>query len=207
VEIICFFVYNTANMKNSKASDIATLSLLIASMIIIQFISSYIYRIWPIPVQPTLASIPVIVGACLLGWRKGAVLGFFMGLILFVQASMTAGPTNFLFTPVYPVPGTNSGSFLSIIITFVPRILIGVFAGLIYKIGKNQISAGLAGFIGAATNTVFVLGFMYLFFGKVLKMTFGQLLGMIIAGNSIVEVVVAVILVAAIVPAVEKSRH
>ncbi|WP_460016036.1 ECF transporter S component [Lactovum odontotermitis] len=194
-------------MKKSKASDIAILSLLVALIIVIQFLSSYVYQVWPIPVQPTLASIPVIVGACILGWRKGAILGFFMGLILFVQASMTAGPTNFLFTPVYPVPGTHSGSFWAIIITFVPRILIGVFAGLVYKIGKSRVTAGIAGFVGAITNTIFVLGFMYLFFGTVLKMTFGQLLGMIIAGNSIVEVIAAVILTAAIVPALEKNRH
>ena len=193
--------------KKSKASDIAILSLLVALIIVIQFLSSYVYQIWPIPVQPTLASIPVIVGACILGWRKGAILGFFMGLILFIQASMTAGPTNFLFTPVYPVPGTHAGSFWSVIITFVPRILIGLFAGLSYKFIKNRLGAGLAGFVGAFTNTLFVLSFMYLFFGSVLKMTFGQLLGLIIAGNSIVEVLAAIILTAVIVPALEKNRH
>ena len=194
-------------MRKSKASDVAIIALLVALIIIIQFLSTYIYRVWPIPVQPTLASIPVIVGACLLGAKRGAIVGFAMGLILFIQASMSTGVTNFLFTPVYPVPGTHSGSFWSIIITFVPRILIGVFAGLAYKIGKGRISAGFAGFIGAATNTVFVLGFIYLFFGHVMNLTFGKLLGMIIAGNSIVEAVAAILLTAAIVPALEKSRH
>ncbi|MDR0299452.1 MAG: ECF transporter S component [Streptococcaceae bacterium] len=191
-------------MKKSKASDIAILSILIATIIVIQALSTYIYAVWPIPIQPTFASVPVIVGACLLGWKRGAFLGFAMGLILFVQASITPGATNFLFTPAMPDPALHGPNWWSIVVTFVPRILIGLFAGLVYKVMKNRAGAGLAGLVGAATNTVFVLGFIFLFF-KGTTMT--SILALIISWNSLVEVAAAAILTSAIVPILEKSRH
>ena len=51
-----------------------------------------------------------------------------------------------------------------------------------------------------------VLSFIFLFFHDVTKQTFGALLASIITGNSIAEVIIAVILTMAIVPALSKAR-
>jgi uncharacterized membrane protein len=203
VEEIHFFLYNKF-MRKSKASDIAILSILIATIVVIQLLSTYIYAVWPIPMKPTFAAIPVIVGASVLGIKKGAFLGFAMGLILFIQASVTPDPTNYFFTPVFQDPALHSSNWWSLVVTFLPRILIGVIAGLVYKSLKNRMGAGLAGFAGAATNTIFVLGFIFLFF-KGTTMT--GILTLIISWNSLIEVGAAAILTAAIVPALEKSRR
>ncbi|MCL2676396.1 MAG: ECF transporter S component [Streptococcaceae bacterium] len=193
--------------KKSNASDIAILSIMIALMIVIQLFSQIIYALWPIPIQPVLIHVPVIIGSILLGWRKGAFLGFIMGLILLINATMVGGITSFMFTPLQQSPVTHQAYFTSLIVTFVPRILMGILPYFVYKITKNKyIGSGVAAFAGTATNTVLVLGFILLFFGELTGTTFGNLITPILLLNSSVEVLVAVILTVAIVPALEKTR-
>ena len=48
-------------------------------------------------------------------------------------------------------------------VAIVPRILIGVFPYFIYKAMKTRTGAGIAAFVGTATNTVLVLSFITLF--------------------------------------------
>lgn len=67
--------------------------------------------------------------------------------------------------------------------------------------------AGLAAFAGTATNTVLVLTSIFLFFGSTLKWSLSYLLGAIVATNSLTEVIIAVILTTAIVPALTKARN
>ena len=60
---------------------------------------------------------------------------------------------------------------MSLLIAFVPRILLGYLAGLIYeklcRKGINENVGIIAGALtGAITNTVLVLGGIYLFFGS-----------------------------------------
>ncbi|PCR98957.1 ECF transporter S component [Lactococcus fujiensis] len=194
-------------MRKSKASDIAILSILIATIVVIQVLSTIVYSVWPMPIAPTLAGIPVIIASVVLGPKRGAIVGFAMGFILFIQATITPGVTNWLFTPFIPVPGTNHGSIWAIVITFVPRILIGVFPYYVYKLSKNRLGAGLAGFVGSMTNTILVLSFIFIFFGHYLKWSFAYLITAIVTTNSLVEAVAAIILTAAIVPALMKSRN
>ncbi|MCL2113098.1 ECF transporter S component [Lactococcus protaetiae] len=193
-------------MKNSKASDVAILAIFIAIMVVVQILSQIVYSVWPLPIVPTLLHIPVIIGSIVLGSKKGAFLGLVMGIISVVNATVVTLPSSFMFSPLQPIPGTNHGSIWALVIAIVPRILIGVFPYYIYKMSKNQFGAGLAAFVGTATNTVLVLGFIFLFFRAVTKQTFGALLASIITGNSIAEVVIAVILTMAIVPALSKAR-
>jgi uncharacterized membrane protein len=92
------------------------------------------------------------------------------------------------------------------VIAIVPRILVGVFPALVYKMVQNRFGAGLAAFVGTATNTILVLSFIFLFFRDVTHQTFGALLTTIVTGNSIAEVVIAVVLSMAIVPVLVKAR-
>ncbi|RZI48721.1 ECF transporter S component [Lactococcus kimchii] len=194
-------------MKKSKASDVAILAIFIAIMVVVQLFSQFVINVWPFPVKPTLLHVPVIIGSIVLGWRKGAFLGFIMGLISFVNATIVTTPTSFLFSPFQPVLGTQHGSAWALIIAFVPRILIGIFPYFVYKGMKNHFGAGLAAFVGTATNTILVLSAIFVFFGSVLNWSVGYLLSAIVATNSLTEVIIAVVLTAAIVPALEKSRN
>ncbi len=190
-------------MRQSKASDIAILSIMIALIIIIQVVSAFIYPVLPLPVSPTLASIPVIIGSIFLGPKKGAFLGFMMGLVLFIQATITPGVLNGLFTPFIPLPGHTQGTPWALIVTFVPRILIGIFPYFVAKGIKNRFGLGLAGVVGTLTNTLFVFLFIFIFFGWSML---GAIIGITILWNSIIEAVAAAILTTTIVPALMKAR-
>ncbi len=126
------------------------------------------------PIVATLAGVPVVVTAAVLGTAAGTLMGFFAGLFsLTVWTFMPANPAMaFLFSPFYSL-GELHGNFGSLLICFVPRILIGfitgtVFSGMkkVFK-GKKELTAyAVSGALGSFANTFFVLGGIYLFFGK-----------------------------------------
>ncbi len=115
----------------------------------------------------TTIHIPVIIAGIVLGWKKGALTGFMFGLSSFLNATFrSASVTAFLFTPFKP-----GGNALSIVICFVPRILIGVAAYFVYMgvyklIKKKTPSMFIAGVAGSMTNTILVMGMAYIFFAK-----------------------------------------
>ena len=188
----------TTQTTKTKASDIATLSIFIAIMVVIHLLSKIVYTFWPFPIQPTLVHIPVIIGSIVLGWRKGAALGFVMGM----NSTIAPIPTSFLFSPFAP-----NGNIWSLFVAFAPRILVGILPFFIYQLAKNRFGAGLAGFLGSATNTVLVLSSAFLLFNDQLNMTFKALIASIIATNSIAEAIASTILTASIVPILIKFRN
>ncbi|HHV50419.1 MAG TPA: ECF transporter S component [Candidatus Avimonas sp.] len=123
------------------------------------------------PIVATLSHIPVIITAIVLSTGAGAAMGFFFGLFSFiVWTFMPPSPIAFVFTPFYSV-GEIGGNFLSLVICFVPRILIGVVAGALsqalYRVSRNRFVAySISGVAASLTNTFLVLGGMYLFFGQ-----------------------------------------
>lgn len=141
------------------------------------------------PIVATLAMVPVIITAILLGTGAGAAMGAFAGLFSFLVWTFT--PPNplvaFVFTPFYGL-GTTHGNIWSLVICFVPRILVGVVTGACFKLltrrhWKNALVYGLSGALGSLANTFGVLGGIYVFFGHsyatVLGKGFEVLLGLI----------------------------
>lgn len=145
------------------------------------------------PIVMTLAAIPVIITAIILGTGWGALMGFFFGLFSFiVWTFMPPGPAAFVFTPFYSV-GDVSGNLWSLVICFVPRILVGIVTGLFYKLfkwvlkdkqAKDFITFGVSGFMGSMANTVFVLGGIYLFFGEPYAADYGIAYSMLLSAIS-----------------------
>ncbi len=172
------------------------------------------------PIVATLSHLPVIVAAILLGTKAGAAMGFFFGLFSFIVWTFTPpAPIAFLFTPFYTV-GEVSGNFWSLVICFAPRILIGVVTGasftafkkLFAESGKFQIvTYGLSGLMGSLTNTLLVLGGIYIFFGRdyasVIGVSFDVLLGLIgttILTSGIPEAILGAIVAYAVCRPLEK---
>lgn len=150
-------------------------------------------------ITPTTVHIPVIIAGVVLGWKKGAFAGFIFGLTSFLRASFLAPAVmSFLFSPFYP-----GGNFWSLVICFIPRILIGicayfVFAGLMKVIKKRSVSIAVAGFVGSMVNTVLVMGMAYLFFAqeyaeaaKVNITAVKAAIMAVVIGNGIPEAIVA----------------
>lgn len=123
------------------------------------------------PIVATTSMIPVIITTLVLGLNAGMFLGFLFGLFSFIV--WTFVPPNpamaFIFTPFYSFGGYN-GNFFSIIICFVPRILIAVttyYSNIFIKKHLNEkISFAISSLIGSFTNTLLVMLFISLFFGK-----------------------------------------
>jgi uncharacterized membrane protein len=152
--------------KNNKSLFVTQYAMLLALEAIVCFTP-----LGSIPVGPlvaTLMCLPVIAAALLFGTAAGAAMGAVAGLFsLIVWTFMPPNPlTAFVFTPFYSL-GMFKGGALSLVICFVPRVLVGVSAGLIMKLFKknNILSFGLGGIIGSLVNTFLVLGGIYVFFG------------------------------------------
>ncbi len=195
----------------SKKMDVrlmAQIALLAAIMIVMAFTPlGYI----PLPfMNATTMHIPVIVGACLLGPKVGGVLGGLFGITSVVKATIQPNITSFVFTPFYSFSPEFSGNWMSLIVAILPRILIGVVAGLVFqglvKLIRNQtVSLAVAGVLGSMTNTIGVMGLIYLLFGEQYAAAGGTdpslLLGVIlgvVCTNGIVEAIIAGVLTAAV---------
>lgn len=155
------------------------------------------------PLVATLGMVPVIITAILLGTGAGTAMGFLTGLFSFLVWTFVP-PTPvvaFVFTPFYSI-GEVRGNFWSLVICFVPRILVGAVTGLCFRAftrlnWKAPAAYGLSGVLGSLVNTLLVLGGIILFFGQsyaaAFKVSFRVLLGLIgttIATNGVLEAVI-----------------
>ena len=136
-------------MRNDKISNIAGVGLMIAIVIILQYLGSFI-KFGPFSIS--LVLVPIVVGACLYGPLAGAILGFIFGLIVLISGDAAA----FL---VIDVLGT-------IITVLLKGTLCGLFAGLVYRAFKKNknIGAVCASIIAPITNTGIFLICCLLFF-------------------------------------------
>lgn len=114
------------------------------------------------PLRATTLHIPVIIAGIVLGKKQGAQIGLVFGLSSLIINTIQPTITSFVFSPFI------SGSLWSLVIAIMPRVCIGYIAGLIYEKGKSHPIPAmcLGSFIGAMTNTILVLGGIYLFFGN-----------------------------------------
>ena len=125
--------------------------------------------------RATIIHVPVIIASLLMGPKKGGVLGFLFGLTSFINNTMNPTPTSFVFTPFYSVAGV-SGGIGSVIICFIPRILVGILPFYVYKLvlkfsgekarkrGISSVGLILAGISGALVNTLLVMNLIFVFF-------------------------------------------
>ncbi len=188
-------------MKMKKRSNIAPIAIFFATMLVIHFLSSLIFNLFPFPIKPTIVHIPVIIASIIYGPRVGVTLGFLMGLLSLTVNTITILPTSYLFSPFVP-----NGNIYSAIIAIVPRILIGLTPYLVYKLMKNKTGLILAGALGSLTNTVFVLGGIFYLFGNVFDGNIQKLLATVISTNSIAELVISAVLTLAIVPRLQTLK-
>lgn len=154
-------------MKSKKTQYMTTMALFLAIEIIL-----VVTPLGYIPIGPlnaTTMHIPVIIAGIMLGKKAGAELGFVFGLTSLIKATIQPGVTSFCFSPFVTI-GTMSGNYKSLLIAFIPRILLGYLAGLTFEIlkKKNHENVGVVvgALVGALTNTVLVLGGIYVFFGE-----------------------------------------
>lgn len=160
----------------------------------------------PLPgMKITLMCLPVIIGAIL----EGPIVGLILGAIFAGCSLISAVTAPSLFSPL----------FLSdpILIAVIPRLMVGIVAWLVYKglqkltHDKDFISVPVAAALGTLTNTVLLLGAIYVFHGAECASLMGgdvAAAGVALAGiavsNGIPEAIASVIIVTAVVLAIKK---
>lgn len=140
----------------SKTLRMSVLAMFIA-IIILQTTIPIIGYIPIGPLEITIIPVTVVIATILMGTLDGAIVGGVWGLITFIRAF--AWPTSPLAAIVFVNP----------VVSVLPRILIAVVAGVVYSsitkhIKSNSASISIAAILGSLTNTVVVLGLIYVFY-------------------------------------------
>lgn len=186
---------------SSKAYRLSIRGILIA-IIIIQSMVPFLGFIPFFVISLTIIHITVIVAAVTLGTKDGMLIGLIWGLLTMFRAWTM--PTTPLDTLIFTNP----------IVSVLPRILVGLVAGVVFtilykKTSKFYISTIVAAGLGSLTNTVLVLGFMgILYTGPVAaayNTTTSGLLSVLLVAvgtNGIPEMIAAMIITPLIVKAI-----
>ena len=186
-----------STQKRLNVRRMAVISVLSAISIVLSMIPFVGYI--PLgPVKATIMHVPVIIGAVI----EGPVVG----------AAVTS-----LFK-AFTEPTITSFCFMNPIISVLPRILIGVVAYYVYagihKLTKRVYLSGfIAGVVGSLTNTIGVMGLIYVLYADRYMKAIGQAgnagkyILAICTANGIPEAIVAGVLVSAVAVAmIRKSK-
>ena len=149
----------------------------------------------------TIIHITVIVAAIVLGTKDGMFIGLVWGIFTIIRAFTS--PTTPLDITVFTNP----------IISVLPRVLVGLVAGILFtwlyrKTKKVVLASIVAAIFGTLTNTVLVLTLMGTLYTSLVATTYGVdasalfvTLGAIAVTNGVSEVITAVILTPILVKA------
>ena len=198
-------------MFNKNLSRTTSITLLGMFAAIIAILASTFLGFIPIPVlgSATTLHIPVIVASLLLGPKHGAIVGFMFGMASVIRTTMLPVLSSFVFSPFIPVPGTDRGSMLSLVVAFVPRILLGILPWFLYRLIQKLttdrfmiINLAVTGVISTVMHTLMVMHLWYFLFrqpwayarGQLVVEMYAVVLG-IIGSVGIAEAIVAGVLV------------
>ena len=190
-------------MKNTKIHKLVGVALLIAVMVVLQFIGT----IFPIkigPVSISLVLIPIVIGAAIYGPGAGAILGAAFGVIANVFcANGLDGGGHMVF---------QASPILCILVVMLKGIGCGFVAGLVYKLFSKRnayIAMLLAAIVCPIVNTgIFLLG-MYLFFMDVLAVwaNGSDIAGYVVSGIILINFVPELVLNVVVSPASQRIIH
>ena len=159
--------------------------------------------------KATTVHIPVILGGIVLGPMAGVILGGVFGICSLISNTIAPTLTSFAFSPFMSTTGLV-GAVKAIWISVGCRILVGFVAGWLWIILKklkrsDTISLAIVGFVGSLSNTIFVMGSIYLLlaqqYAEAKNVGLGAVMGIVmttVAVNGIPEALAAMVLVVAI---------
>lgn len=172
-------------------------------------------------IKATIVHIPVIIGSILLGPKVGAFLGTLFGLTSLFNNTVSPLLLSFAFSPLIPLPGTDRGSLLALVVCFIPRILVGVFPYYVdkYLTGMREeknwriVSLFTAGVVGSMTNTLLVMNLIYFLLKNAYAAAYNvdpdtvyRLISTVIVMHGIPEAIVAGVFTSGIVKALLSFR-
>lgn len=135
--------------------------------------------------------LPTLLTAMVLGVKEGMIMGALAGAVTLARA---------LFMPLSPF----DYFFINPLVSVLPRMFIGLTAGLSFSLLKNTfkapatIAAAVSGALGMVTNTVLVIGMLFAVHGQNMVEAMGAgffvTLGVLFASNGLIEMITAAVL-------------
>lgn len=191
---------NQNTQKKLTPRQLAVAGLLAAVSIILGFTG---YGFIPLPMaKATIMHIPVIIGAILEGPVIGMAVGLMFGLFSIYQ-NMTA-------------PNVLSFAFLNPLVSVLPRMLVGLTAYYSYRLladRKEALGIGVGAAIGSLTNTVGVLGMIYLVYAadfaaarNINPDAVRKVMLSIAVMNGLPEAIISVLIATPVILAIKKAR-
>ena len=151
-------------MKNKKfgTRQMVTTAMLCAILLVMSFTPLGYLNVGPLAISFNM--IPVAIGAIALGPVGGMILGGMFGITSFLQC-LGIGGTSAMGVMLFEI-----SPILAFAQRFVPRLLAGLLAGLVYmgakKFTNSAIACFVTGFAAALLNTVLFMSALVLLFGN-----------------------------------------
>ena len=192
--------------QQQRIQNLTKLALLIALLAILTFTPLGFIMVPPVSI--TIMHIPVIIGAVLMGPVYGGVLGFSFGLFSMIKASYAAAsPVDMLFSLFFAASPLDA--LKSIVMCFLPRILLGVFAALLYRafrrcIHNTPVSVGVAAALASVLHTIMVLGCLWLFFDGI---AFKAIFATFLTVNGLIELAAAPLIAVPVCSALMRRKQ
>lgn len=185
---------------NTKVRQITLAAILTAIILLMAFTPLGYLRVGPVSI--TFLVIPVVIGGMMLGPIWGGFLGAVFGATSFAQCFM-GDPFGAALVAISPLA--------TAVTCFIPRILIGVVAGLLFKALWKVSKTSTISFVGTAvagtlTNTVFFIGMVIGFFRNSYfgGAGVGSIIAIFFSLNMVLELVVGIIVSAALSVALDR---
>lgn len=141
--------------SGSKVSRMVGIAILIATVVVLQFVATYIKFSFSI----TLALVPIVIGAAMYGRTAGAVLGGTFGVVVLIGCITGADPGGNILWAANPV--------VTAALCLLKGALAGFAAGLIYSaVSKKNIYVGVicAALVCPVVNTgIFIAAMLSLY--------------------------------------------
>lgn len=144
-------------MKRRQQIQRSTIRSILIAIIILQDFVPFLGNIPVGPLSITTMHVTVIIAAIVVGPVDGAIIGGVWGILTWVRAFVAPS------SPLAPLVMINP------LVSVVPRIMIGLVAGYLYRwlarLSKQpRLAMILAGIAGSLTNTGLVLGAIAIFY-------------------------------------------
>lgn len=135
---------------DDKVLRLTELGVLLAIIIIMAFVPMIGYIKLGV-IEITLITVPVIIGAMVLGPAAGAILGFAFGITSFLQCVFGMSAFGVALLEINP--------FFCFLVCVPTRLLMGWLTGLFFKAIKQENIIGYAatGLVGSLLNTLFFM--------------------------------------------------
>ena len=183
-------------MKTAKIQRMAGIALLMAMVVVTQFISSMIPPVGGFSIS--LVLIPIVLGAAIFGPSAGALLGGTFSIVVIINCITGADPGGAMVFQANPI--------LCILVVTAKGVLAGLASGAVYRAVKgfnSYLAMILAAVVCPVVNTGTFVLCMYLFFIDVLAAWAGggDVLGYILTGLILANLVPELIFNVVFIPA------